>query len=140
MNKAEGSPKSNFPPLLHFTYILQQSSDEKLLKETGIGLSQARILSALSASPHSQHAVAAALGQTQSNVSRQLQGLKSRGLVSIKHSRQDARRRDVSLTAKGKTVQQKAHKVLAAQAAGVWRALNRGETAALESAVNKLTA
>jgi len=105
-------PKSNFPPLLSLTYVLQHSSDELLNKEAGISLSQTRIMSALGAMPVSQRAVAVSLHQTEANVSRQLQLMKKHGLVSITKNKKDGRQRDVILTAKGRRKHQKAKEVL----------------------------
>jgi DNA-binding MarR family transcriptional regulator len=101
-------PKNNFPPLLHLTYVLQQSSDNLLNREAGISLSHARIMSGLSPSvSRSQHQLAVELQQTEANISRQLKGMKKLGLVSIVKNKKDARRRDVKLTAKGHEKYQK---------------------------------
>src|SRR5581483_1184050 len=102
MAKSTASPKSKFPPLLHFSYNLQHLAEEMLLSEAGIGLGQARILSGLSTStPRSQRDLAAELNQTESNISRQLKVMKKHGLVNISKNKQDGRQRAVSLTAKG---------------------------------------
>lgn len=80
--------KANFPPLLHLSYVLQHLSDDLLLREVGIGLSAARIMSVLSMSAaSSQRLIAAELRQTEANVSRQLQAMKKQGLVSITHNK-----------------------------------------------------
>lgn len=95
------SNKNQFPPLLHLTYDLQQVSDKNLLS-LGIGLGQVRILSVLHvSSAHSQRTVSLLLHQTEANVSRQLQSLKRKGLVTISKNKKDGRQRDVKLTAKG---------------------------------------
>lgn len=130
--------KSSFPPLLSLTYVLQQLSDEMLIKEARVSLSQARIMSALGASPVSQRGVAVALHQTEANVSRQLQAMKKQGLVSIHKNKKDGRQRDVSLTRKGTTRYQKARKLLAQQQGDFLRTLSRGENDTLAFAVQKL--
>lgn len=113
MNKDLPSLKSKFPPLLHLTYVLQQSSDELLTREAGTSLSHARIMSGLSSVvARSQHQLAVELQQTEANISRQLQILKKQGLVSITKSKRDSRARDVKLTAKGHAKSQKAEKLL----------------------------
>jgi len=105
--------KSKFPPLLHLTYVLQQSSDELLLREAGISLSHARIMSGLSSAiTRTQHQLALELQQTEANVSRQLQVMKKRGLVSVTKNKKDGRARDVKITAKGNAKYQKAEKLL----------------------------
>lgn len=107
------SLKSKFPPLLHLTYVLQQSSDDLLVREAGTSLSHARIMSGLSSAvARSQHQLALELQQTEANISRQLQILKKQGLVSITKSKQDSRARDVKLTAKGAKKYQKAEALL----------------------------
>ncbi|OGL34989.1 hypothetical protein A3F65_02270 [Candidatus Saccharibacteria bacterium RIFCSPHIGHO2_12_FULL_47_16b] len=94
-------------------FILQQQADELLLNQTGVGLSQVRIMSQLHFSvPRSQRTVATMLRQTEANVSRQLQTMKKQGLVSVERNRKDRRIREVTLTQKGTKTYQKAEKVL----------------------------
>jgi len=101
MKKDLPTLKSKFPPLLHFAYILQQLSDELLLREVKVSLSHVRIMSALGSSPVSQRMVAVSLHQTEANISRQLHVMHKQGLVSITKNKQDGRQRDIKLTAKG---------------------------------------
>ncbi|HEX5395038.1 MAG TPA: MarR family winged helix-turn-helix transcriptional regulator [Candidatus Saccharimonadales bacterium] len=132
--------KSNFPPLLHLSYILQQSSDERLLEELGVGLSQARIMSVLHRNAaRSQRSVASELAQTEANVSRQLRHMHKQGLVSIKHSKSDARQREVVLTAKGFNVYQKAEKLLKKQQSQFLRLLAQNELKVFEKATQNLS-
>lgn len=131
--------KTNFPPLLHLSYVLQQVSDEALERETGVGLSAARIMSVLDKSkPSSQREVASVLRQTEANVSRQLHNMKKAGLVSITRNKKDSRQRDVVLTAKGASHYQKAEKLLKKQQARFLKMLNAGEAKILEAAAKKL--
>lgn len=104
--------KTGFPPLLHLTYHLQQLADDRLSREAGLGLSQARIMSTLSFTPVSQRAIAVALGQTEANVSRQLRVIKRAGLVSITKNKKDGRQRDVILTTQGQDKYYQAEEVL----------------------------
>ena len=132
--------KSKFPPLLHLSYVLQQSADEALEREAGVGLSAARIMSALStAKPSSQRLVAMELRQTEANVSRQLHNMKKQGLVSITRNKKDSRQRDVTLTAKGARHYQQAEKLLKKQQSQVLKLLNASEAAAMEQAAQKLS-
>lgn len=132
--------KSNFPPLLHLSYVLQQTADEVLEQETGVGLSAARIMSTLDKSkPASQRDIASQLRQTEANVSRQLHNMKKAGLVSITRNKKDSRQRDVTLTAKGVGHYQKAEKLLKRQQAKFLKILNAGEAKALEQAAQKLS-
>lgn len=132
--------KNNFPPLLHLTYILQQVSDEVLQKETAIGLSQARLMSVLGSSPKSQREIASLLGQTESNVSRQLRGMQKEGLVGIRRNKKDSRQREVVITAKGQKKYQAAEKVLKKEQTGLLKMLSSSELNAFENAAQFLTA
>lgn len=91
------------PTSLHqLMFVLQHMSNELLLAEAGVGLSQTLIMSGLSRSvPSTQNAVAFKLKQTEANISRQLQVMKKEGLVSIKQARKDRRQKEVILTTKG---------------------------------------
>lgn len=132
--------KSNFPPLLHLSYVLQQTADEVLEQEIGVGLSAARIMSTLDRSkPASQRDIASQLRQTEANVSRQLHNMKKAGLVSITRNKKDSRQRDVTLTAKGASHYQKAEKLLKRQQSRFLKILNTGEAKALEQAAQKLS-
>lgn len=140
MRSKSGTRKSNFPPLLHLSYVLQQSADEILEQEAGVGLSAARIMSTLSKSAaKSQRVVAVELRQTEANVSRQLHNMKKQGLVSITKNKKDSRQRDVVLTTKGAKKYQDAEKLLKKQQNKILRILNAGEADALEQAAQKLS-
>jgi len=124
----KSNSKSSFSPLLHLTYVLQQLSDDNLLHNVGVGLSQTRIMSALSsAAPRSQSQIASQLQQTEANVSRQLHVMKKRGLVSITRHKKDARLREVRLTSKGARAYAKAVKILAAQQKDFFKLLDKKE-------------
>lgn len=132
--------KSTFPALLHLSFILQQTSDELLLDKTGVGLSQARIMSALhSSQAQSQRSVAVELGQTEANVSRQLRQMKKQGLVKVSKTKKDARQRDVLLTAKGKNAYKKAEQLLKKQQSSLLRLLSSSEVKAFERAAHNLS-
>lgn len=140
MSAKDNPAKNQFPPLLHLTFILQQVSDEILLKEVGVGLSQARIMSVLhSAVPYSQSTVARRLSQTEANVSRQLRDMKRQGLVSITKNKKDGRQRDVTLTSKGSSKYQAAEKHLKNQQSRLLKLLSGNELKAFESAARNLS-
>lgn len=131
--------KSKFPPLLHLSYVLQQSAEEMLEREAGVGLSAARIMSVLDkSSAVSQRDIAVGLRQTEANVSRQLRNMKKQGLVSITRNKKDSRQRDVSLNSKGARKYQDAQKILKKQQRQFLKILNAGEAAAFETAAQKL--
>lgn len=132
---------SNFPPLLHLSFILQQAADELLQKQVKAGLSQARIMSVLHTSTaRSQRSIAVELGQTESNISRQIRLMKKAGLVSIARSKKDSRQREVVLTAKGNATYKKAEKILKAEQSRLLRLLNSSELKAFEQAARNLSA
>jgi DNA-binding MarR family transcriptional regulator len=140
MRSKNGVRKSNFPPLLHLSFVLQQSADEILEQGAGVGLSATRIMSTLGKSTaKSQRVIAAELRQTEANVSRQLHNLKKQGLVSITKNKQDSRQRDVLLTAKGAKKYQEAEKLLQRQQTKFLKILNAGEADILELAAQKLS-
>ena len=131
--------KNKFPPLLHLSYILQQSAEEMLEAQAGVGLSATRIMSALDKSTAvSQRVIAMELRQTEANVSRQLHNMKKQGLVGVSRNRKDSRQRDVVLTAKGAKKYQDAQKVLKKQQRQFLKILTAGETNAIELAAQKL--
>src|SRR5579884_2966403 len=125
--------KTSFPPLLHLSYILQQTAEEMLEAQAGVGLSAARIMSVLDkSSAVSQRIIAMELRQTEANVSRQLHNMKKQGLVGISRNKKDSRQSDVVLTAKGAKRYQEANKVLKKQQRQFLKILNAGESAVLE--------
>jgi len=132
--------KSNFPPLLHLSFVLQQTADEMLEQETGVGLSAARIMSVLDKTkPVSQRDIAVQLRQTESNVSRQLHNMKKAGLVNITRNKKDSRQRDVTLTSKGLSHYQNAEKLLKRQQTKFLKILNTGEAKILDQAAQRLS-
>jgi DNA-binding MarR family transcriptional regulator len=139
MKSIRSSKKSNFPPLLHLSYVLQHKAEEVLEQEAGVGLSAARIMSVLSsAKASSQRDIAMELRQTEANVSRQLHSMKKQGLVSITRNKKDSRQRDVTLTAKGAKHYQQAEKLLKKQQNQFLKSLNASEASAIEQAAQKL--
>ena len=127
---------SHFPtPLLHLTYLLQQSSDELLTSGVGAGLSSVRVMSALHPRvARSQLVVAKMLRQTESSVSRQLHNMKKQGLVTVTKNKKDGRQRDVTLTAKGHRTFVKAKKLLDKQQ----KSLSKSDQKALEQTAGKV--
>jgi len=139
MSEIIKTKKSGFPALLHLSYLLQQSSEEFLEREAGVGLSAVRIMSVLDKSRAScQRLIATELRQTEANVSRQLHSMKKQGLVSITRNKKDNRQRDVVLTANGAKHYQQAEKLLKKQQSQFLKVLNKGESEVLESAAQKL--
>ena len=69
----------------HIAAVFGKQSDQVLQEQLGIGLSQFRILMVLEWSPRiQQKAIAAALGQTEASISRQIKLLHGKGLLITK--------------------------------------------------------
>jgi len=134
--------RGSYTPLssLHrLEFILQHKSDTLLRNLLGVGFGQVQILQALHRSvPLSQRAIASKLYQTEANVSRQLQLLKKKGLVSITRNRKDKRLRETALTAKGSKAFNKAEKILSAQHKELLKLLDDREVKAFDRAVSHL--
>src|SRR5262249_31084741 len=126
-------------PLHHLTFILQQSSDELLLKEVGTTLSHVRIMGVLDTSaPSSQRVIASKLRQTEANVSRQLLVMVRQRLVKITKNKKDARQRDVTLNNKGKHKYQQGQKILKKQLDSLYKNLTKTEKRAFDDSVAKI--
>ncbi len=134
-NPAEAKPT----PLLSLVWKLQQAADELLTAKCGVGLSQTRIMAALDKSvPRSQAYVAVELGQTESNVSRQLKVMKKDGQVSITKNKKDSRQRDVHLTPKGYRTYTKAEQVLSHHEKGLLSSMSRSQARDFQDQVGSL--
>jgi DNA-binding MarR family transcriptional regulator len=126
-------------PLHYLVFVLQHLSDELLAEEVGVGLSHVRILGALDyKSPSSQKLVAAKLHQTEANVSRQLLAMSRQGLVKVMLNKEDARQRDVTLTAKGNRRYEAAEKVLKGQLNNAYKNLNKTEKQTFINSIEKI--
>ena len=132
--------KKPSPASLHqLMFVLQHLTDELLESNAGVGLSQVRIMAVLSKSvPHSQRTVAMRLRQTEANVSRQLQAMKRRSLVSVRQNKKDKRLKEVLLTSKGSNVNVKAQRLLNAQQKDLLKLLSAKERKSFERATNNL--
>ena len=134
--------RGNYNPLssLHrLEFILQHKSDLLLRDELGVGFGQIQIMQALHRSvPMSQRTIASKLYQTESNVSRQLQLLKKKGLIGITRNKKDKRLRETALTAKGSSTFIKAEKILTAQHKELLKLVNDSEVKAFDRVVSHL--
>jgi DNA-binding MarR family transcriptional regulator len=132
-------PYNPLTSLHRLEFILQHKSDLLLRDPVGVGFGQVQIMQALHRSvPLSQRAIAVKLYQTEANVSRQLQLLKKKGLVSITHNKKDKRLRETTLTAKGQKAFDKAEKVLSVQHKELLKLLNSKEIQAFDRVVSHL--
>jgi DNA-binding MarR family transcriptional regulator len=107
-------PTNNIGYLIQrLAFVLGRQSDQVLLEQLGIGLSQFKILMALSwRSNIQQRQIAENLGQTEASISRQIKLLKEKGLLVTEVSPQNRREHITRPTAKGQRVSEKAIEVL----------------------------
>lgn len=139
MNAKIRGPYSPLSSLHRLEFILQHKSDSLLRDSVGVGFGQVQIMQAMHrAVPQSQRAIAVKLYQTEANVSRQLQILKKKGLVSITRNKNDKRLRETSLTAKGQKAFAHAEKVMAAQHKELLKLLNSKEIQSFDRVVSHL--
>ncbi len=139
MKTSKRGTYNSLTSLHRLEFILQHKSDLLLRDSVGVGFGQVQIMQALHRSvPMSQRAIAVKLYQTEANVSRQLQVLKKKGLVSITHNKKDKRLRETALTAKGVKAFGKAEKILSAQHKELLKLVNDSEVKAFDRVVSHL--
>lgn len=132
-------PYNPLTSLHRLEFILQHKSDLLLRQSVRVGFGQVQILQALHRSvPLSQRGVAVKLYQTEANVSRQLQLLKKKGLVSIVRNKKDKRLHETQRTEKGQKTFDKAEKILAIQHEELLKLLNPKEIQAFDRVVSHL--
>lgn len=107
-------PTNNIGYLIQrLAFVLGRQSDQVLLEQLGIGLSQFKILMVLGwHSNIQQRQIAENLGQTEASISRQIKLLKDKGLLVTEISPQNRREHITRPTAKGQRVSEKAIEVL----------------------------
>lgn len=99
--------------LHHLVSLMSRETDQMLLEQLGIGLSQCKILTTLHEHPHvQQRTIAAALGQTEASISRQIKLLKEKGLLVSPRNPINRREHIADLTPRGVRVIEAAESVL----------------------------
>ena len=97
----------------HLASILARMSDQILLEQLGLGFSQFKIMLVLKNHPHiQQKQIAAALGQTEASISRQIKMLHSDGLITARVSKENRREHITTLTPKGDRFIEQSLKIL----------------------------
>lgn len=99
-------PTNNLSYLVqHLAAVMGRQTDQLLQEQLDIGLSQFKILMVLEWNPRvQQKAIADALGQTESSISRQLKLLKDKKLLVTKQDSQNRRRHITTPTPQGMQV------------------------------------
>lgn len=111
--QSENTASSVHDMLYHIAAIAHKQSDQALQECLGIGMSQYRIVRLLQEhSDFTQCEVAAALGQTEASISRQIKVMVSKGLLRTAPKPGDRRERAIGITVKGNKVGHAAADVL----------------------------
>lgn len=107
-------PANNLGYLIqHLASVMGRQTDQLLQEQLGVGLSQFKILMVLEWNPRvQQRAIADALGQTESSISRQLKLLQAKKLIVIKQDPQNRRRHITVPTPRGMQVTEAATAIM----------------------------
>jgi DNA-binding MarR family transcriptional regulator len=99
--------------LQHITSLLSRDSDQILLEQLGVGYAQYKILRVIQPGlPVKQRFIAATLGQTEASISRQIDLLDNRKLITKRVDPNSKRVRLIQITAKGKKITEASNEVL----------------------------
>lgn len=100
--------------LHHLVALMSRESDQILMEQLGIGLSQYKILSSIhEQSRIQQKTIANMLGQTEASISRQVKLLQERDMLISRKNPQNQREHITELTPRGLRLIEAAEKVLA---------------------------
>ncbi len=107
-------PTNNLSYLIeHLAAIIGKQSDQILLEQLGIGLSQYKILMVLEWNPRvQQRSIANSLGQTEASVSRQIKILTEKGLLVSKRDPRNKRKHITAPTPLGMQLTEAASNIL----------------------------
>lgn len=99
--------------LQHITSLLTRDSDQILLEQLGIGYSQFKLLRVLNSdAPVKQRFIADLLGQTEASISRQINLLIDKSLITKSVDPHNKKVRLISITPKGRKITDASNKVL----------------------------
>lgn len=107
-------PTNNLAYLVeHLAAVIGKQSDQVLLEQLGIGLSQYKILMVLEWNPRvQQKTIADSLGQTEASISRQIKLLNGKGLLSARPDPNNRRKHITTPTTLGMQVTEAASAIL----------------------------
>lgn len=124
---------------MHIALVVTRQSDQVLLEQLGIGISQYRILSLLKGSVGmSQANIAKGLGQTEASISRQIKLLVNHGLVVSQPCPSNRRTHIISLTPKGARHLEGASQILAKHQSTTCASLSEKQQVQLVDILGKL--
>ncbi|HET6924812.1 MAG TPA: MarR family transcriptional regulator [Candidatus Saccharimonadales bacterium] len=108
------APQDLHKLLQHIATIHARESDQILLEQFGIGYSQYKILGSIKNNPAlRQKHIAFELGQTEASVSRQINLLQERGMLTVRVNPTNRREHSVVITRKAERLMEAAEQVLA---------------------------
>ena len=123
----------------HLAFVLGRQSDQVLLEQLGIGMSQFKILMTLQNMPNvRQKQIADCLAQTEASISRQIKLLEEAGMLTSEVSKNSKREHVIRLTPKGERTNDNALKVLQRYHAPMFATLNEKQLDALMSPLETL--
>src|SRR5688572_15829021 len=97
----------------HLAAVLGHQTDQVLLEQLGVGLSQFKILWVLQWNPNvEQRFIAESLGQTEASISRQIKILQADGLLQTHRDPNNRRKHITSATLKGTRVTEAAVSIM----------------------------
>lgn len=107
-------PSNNLGYLIqHLASVMNRQTDQLLQEQLDIGLSQFKILMVLEWNPRvQQRAIASALGQTESSISRQLKLLEDKKFLTTKTDPQNKRRHIIAPTPSGMQITEAASAIM----------------------------
>lgn len=104
---------ASIPLIMQLHARMLRDIDQLLLEQLGIGFAQYKILDTLQRNPHTQQkVVAAALGQTEAGVSRQVKLLQEKGLLHADQNPENKREHITDLTFKGEQIMSAATQIM----------------------------
>lgn len=125
--------------LQHLAFSLGRQNDQVLQEQLGIGYSQLKLMMVLQVKPHiKQKQIAAALGQTEASISRQIKLLNQAGLLQTQISAKNRRQHITTLTAKGVRFTQEARNILTSYNKDIFAQLTDSQQEQLLQSLNIL--
>lgn len=133
-------PTNNLSYLIqHLAAVMGRQTDQLLQDQLDIGLSQFKILMVLEWNPRvQQKAIADALGQTESSISRQLKLLKEKKLLETKPDPGNRRRHITTPTTRGMQVTEAATAIMRRSLGPEFAGLGDDHLAQIVSGLQKL--
>lgn len=133
-------PATNLTYLIqHLASVIGKQTDQLLREQLGIGLSQYRILLALDWNPRvQQQTIASALGQTPASISRQIDVLEQKGLLTSRQDQLNRRKHITVPTPLGMQMTEAANEIIRRGMGAEWAALGDDQLQQLMTGMQRL--